>query len=43
MVTRGVAVDGWLPLDLERVRQRRQLARWVECGVTYAGSLSPKS
>ena len=43
MVMRGRAMGGWLRLDPEHVRERRQLAKWVERGVTYARSLPPKS
>jgi TfoX/Sxy family transcriptional regulator of competence genes len=42
MVMRGKAMDGWLRVDAEHVRQKRQLATWVERGVTYARSLPPK-
>src|SRR5215831_259571 len=42
MVMRGRAMDGWLRVDAEDVRQKRQLASWVERGVTYAGSLPAK-
>jgi TfoX/Sxy family transcriptional regulator of competence genes len=42
MVMRGKAMDGWLRVDAEHVRQKRQLAPWVERGVTYARSLPPK-
>jgi TfoX/Sxy family transcriptional regulator of competence genes len=43
MVMRGRSVDGWLRVDAQDVRQKRQLATWVERGVTYARSLPPKS
>ena len=43
MVMRGRPMDGWLRVDAEDVRQKRQLATWVERGVTYARSLPPKS
>lgn len=43
MVMRGRSMDGWLRVDAEDVRQKRQLATWVERGVTYARSLPPKS
>ena len=42
MVMRGKAMDGWLRVDAEHVRQRRQLSSWVERGLTYARSLPPK-
>ena len=43
MVMRGRAMDGWLRVDPEHVREKRQLATWVERGVTYARSLPAKS
>ena len=43
MVMRGRAMEGWLRVDPEHVRERRQLAKWVERGVSYARSLPPKS
>jgi TfoX/Sxy family transcriptional regulator of competence genes len=43
MVMRGRSMDGWLRVDAEDVRQKRQLAAWVKRGVTYARSLPPKS
>jgi TfoX/Sxy family transcriptional regulator of competence genes len=43
MVMRGRAMAGWLRVDAEHVRQRRQLAPWVERGVSYARSLPAKS
>ena len=43
MVMRGRAMDGWLRVDTDDVREKRQLARWVERGVTYARSLPVKS
>ena len=43
MVMRGRAMDGWLRVDAEHVREKRQLARWVERGVTYARSLPARS
>lgn len=39
---RGRVVDGWLRIDPEGVRTKRQLARWVARGVAYARSLPPK-
>jgi TfoX/Sxy family transcriptional regulator of competence genes len=39
---RGRAMDGWLRVDAEGVRTKRQLEPWVERGVTYARSLPPK-
>lgn len=43
MVMRGRPMEGWLRVDPEHVRERRQLARWVERSVSYARSLPPKS
>jgi TfoX/Sxy family transcriptional regulator of competence genes len=39
---RGRAMDGWLRVDEEGVRTRRQLKPWVRRGVAYARSLPPK-
>jgi TfoX/Sxy family transcriptional regulator of competence genes len=38
----GRRMQGWLRVDLEDVRTKRQLARWVELGATYAHSLPAK-
>jgi TfoX/Sxy family transcriptional regulator of competence genes len=43
MVMRGRPMVGWLRVDPDHVRERRQLATWVERGVSYARSLPPKS
>ncbi len=43
MIMRGRAMDGWLRVDAEHVREKRQLARWVERGVAYARALPAKS
>jgi TfoX/Sxy family transcriptional regulator of competence genes len=43
MVMRGRSMDGWLRVDPEHLREKRQLAVWVERGVSYARSLPPKS
>jgi TfoX/Sxy family transcriptional regulator of competence genes len=40
--TRGREMDGWLRVDAEGVRTKRQLERWVARGVTYARSLPAK-
>jgi TfoX/Sxy family transcriptional regulator of competence genes len=40
---RGRAMDGWLRIDPEGLRTKRQLERWVAHGVSYARSLPPKS
>lgn len=42
MVMRGREMAGWLRVDAEDVRTKRQLARWVEMGVAYARSLPAK-
>jgi TfoX/Sxy family transcriptional regulator of competence genes len=39
---RGRAMDGWLRVDAEGVRSRRELEPWVSRGVAYARSLPPK-
>lgn len=41
MGTRTMA--GWLRVDATDVRTRRQLSRWVDAGVAFAGALPPKS
>jgi TfoX/Sxy family transcriptional regulator of competence genes len=42
MEMRGRAMAGWLRLDSEDVRTKRQLAKWVELGTAYARSLPAK-
>jgi TfoX/Sxy family transcriptional regulator of competence genes len=42
MVMGGRAMQGWLRVDTEDLRTKRQLAKWVELGTTYARSLPPK-
>jgi TfoX/Sxy family transcriptional regulator of competence genes len=39
---RGRAMKGWLRVDPEGVRTKRQLESWVRRGVAYARSLPPK-
>ena len=39
---RGRVMDGWLRVDAEGLRTKRQLERWVARGVAYARSLPPK-
>jgi hypothetical protein len=39
---RGRAISGWLRIDLEHVRTKRQLNTWVAQGVSYTRSLPPK-
>ena len=41
-VMRGRPMRGWLRVDLEHLRVRRDLASWVELGTTYARSLPAK-
>jgi TfoX/Sxy family transcriptional regulator of competence genes len=38
MEMRGRSMQGWLRVDAEDVRTKRQLVKWVERGTTYAGS-----
>jgi TfoX/Sxy family transcriptional regulator of competence genes len=40
---RGRAMHGWLRVAPEGVRTKRQLAPWVERGVSYARSLPAKA
>jgi hypothetical protein len=42
MEMRGLQMDGWLRVAPEDVRTKRQLAKWVTLGATYARSLPPK-
>jgi TfoX/Sxy family transcriptional regulator of competence genes len=39
---RSRAMQGWLRVDAEGVRTKRQLEPWVKRGVAYARSLPPK-
>ena len=39
---RGRSMRGWLRVDSEHLRTKRQLAKWVELGTTYARSLPAK-
>ena len=41
-VMRGRPMQGWLRVGPEDVRTKRQLARWVKLGTTYARSLPAK-
>ena len=43
MEMRGRTMDGWLRVDGQGVRTKRQLEPWVRRGVAYARSLPPKS
>ena len=42
MVMGGREARGWLRVNVEGVRTKRQLERWVARGVTYAKSLPKK-
>ena len=42
MEMRGRQMRGWLRVDPEHVRTKRQLAKWVELGTAYARSLPAK-
>ena len=42
MEMRGRQMRGWLRVDSDAVRTKRQLAGWVQRGVTFARSLPPK-
>jgi TfoX/Sxy family transcriptional regulator of competence genes len=41
-VMRGRQMDGWLRIEPEGLRTKRQLERWVKRGVDYARSLPEK-
>lgn len=42
MVMGGREMEGWLAIEDEGVRTKRQLEPWVKRGVAYAVSLPPK-
>jgi hypothetical protein len=42
MEMRGRELDGWLLIDLEQVSTQADLARWVQIGATFAGTLPAK-
>jgi TfoX/Sxy family transcriptional regulator of competence genes len=42
MEMRGRPMQGWLRVDPEDIRSKRQLAKWVELGTTYARTLPAK-
>ena len=42
MVMRGKEMQGWLRVGAEDVRTKRQLAKWVGIGTSYARSLPAK-
>jgi hypothetical protein len=39
---RGRQMNGWLLIDAEDVRTKRQLATWVRIGADYARALPAK-
>ncbi|MEJ7629725.1 MAG: TfoX/Sxy family protein [Nocardioidaceae bacterium] len=39
---RGRAMEGWVRVDPSAIASDRELTRWVQVGVSYAGSLPPK-
>jgi TfoX/Sxy family transcriptional regulator of competence genes len=41
-VMRGREMPGWLRVDAEHVKTKRELGRWVDRGVAYARSLPAK-
>jgi TfoX/Sxy family transcriptional regulator of competence genes len=41
-IMQGRPMRGWLRVAPEHLRTKRQLAQWVQRGITYAGSLPPK-
>jgi TfoX/Sxy family transcriptional regulator of competence genes len=43
MEMRGRSMKGWLRVDADAVRTKRQLSRWVNLGTAYARSLPAKS
>jgi TfoX/Sxy family transcriptional regulator of competence genes len=42
MEMRGRSMQGWLRVDPEDLRTKRELAKWVGLGATYARSLPAK-
>jgi hypothetical protein len=42
MEMRGRQMQGWLRVDSEDVRTKRELSKWVELGTAHARSLSAK-
>jgi TfoX/Sxy family transcriptional regulator of competence genes len=41
-VMRSRPMPGWLRVESEHLRTKRQLERWVKLGLVYAASLPPK-
>ena len=42
MEMRGRAMRGWLRVEAQQLRTKRELAAWVERGIAFARSLPPK-
>jgi TfoX/Sxy family transcriptional regulator of competence genes len=42
MEMRGREMPGWLRVESDNVRTKRQLSKWVKLGTSYARSLPPK-
>jgi len=42
MEMRGREMPGWLRVDADTVRTKKQLSAWVDHGVSFARSLPPK-
>jgi TfoX/Sxy family transcriptional regulator of competence genes len=42
MEMRGRLMKGWLRVDAEHVRTKRELGKWVQRGTSYARALPPK-
>jgi TfoX/Sxy family transcriptional regulator of competence genes len=42
MVMQGREMRGWLRVEADAVRTKRQLAKWVDIGTSQARSLPPK-
>lgn len=43
MEMQGRSMRGWLRVDADHVRTKRQLERWVRLGTSYARSLPPRT
>ena len=43
MVMRGREMRGWLRVDADDVRTKRQLVKWVDLGIGYARTLPAKN
>jgi hypothetical protein len=39
---RGREMHGWLRVDADAVKTKRQLTKWIDLGATYARSLPAK-